>query len=330
MLFRQYSKSALVLVLFATLFLAGCVAEKTPSVYAVVDGEEISREDFNEYLNFILFLNPEIEITREMEAKILNDMIAERVYLAEADRRGFELDSEKVKSDYENFRSQIIAQDLCAGSVTMFYTRLQELGLTETWIINLLEQYHLINKMIDAEQEKASLPDDEAIEAYYEEQKDKVFAHGERRHIRHILVNAENFPDAEEGEVASLTKELAQDLYARLKAGEDFVALAAEYSQDTSATAGGDIGYVEQSEVVKEFGTVAFAAEPSVVSEPVESEYGWHILEVIEIQEPGYYELDEMVRDWISQTLYKQDKEKLVNTLLTNLLEQAEIKNNLE
>jgi len=328
----KYSKIATVVLLAATLMLAGCVGDRTPSVYAVVDGEEISREDFINYLNFQRFVYPEAtEFTKEEQVDILDDMIGEKVYLNEAKRRGIELDKDKALKDYDNLRAQII-QGEYAGSATAYYARIQELDLTEDWIINLLEEYQLINNMIDEEQEKAVLPDDEEIEAFYEKEKDTVFARGERRQVRHILVNDGNFPDADEDDVPALAKDLAQEIYDRIVAGEDFAELAAEFSQDTSADDGGNIGFIERSEVVKEFGDVAFSSETEVnkVAEPVESTYGWHVLEVIEIEEPGHYELDEEMRAWISQVLYQQEMKDLVTALLKNLVDEADIQNNLK
>jgi peptidyl-prolyl cis-trans isomerase SurA len=76
---------------------------------------------------------------------------------------------------------------------------------------------------------------------------------------------------------------LAQELRERLVAGEDFAALAQEYSDDTgSATQGGDLGWFGRGAMVAPFEEAAFSLEPGQISEPVKSDFGYHLIEVIE------------------------------------------------
>lgn len=327
MVLGKYTKIATVLALSAILILAGCGGYKDPSVYAVVNGEEISREDFQRYVSFMWF-DPEIELTEDDRLLALENLISERVYLAEAIRLGYEIEEDAAEKDYEKFRTQVINQ-MFSGSSSMYYAHLQELKLTESWMIRYFEQILLINKMIDDERDKVEDPDEKAIEDFYKEQRD-MFAHGELRGVRHILINDGNFPEADQDEIPAMSKDLVYEIYDRLLAGEDFAKLAKEYSQDGSAQGGGDIGQIEKSDVVKEFGDVAFAAELNEIAEPVESEFGWHILQVTEIKEPGYYEMDDQIRYWIISTLYDKNQKDAVRAFLTKLVEEAEIQNNIK
>jgi peptidyl-prolyl cis-trans isomerase D len=84
--------------------------------------------------------------------------------------------------------------------------------------------------------------------------------------VRHILV-------------ADLTT--ANEVYALLKAGEDFATLAATYSTDSSKDTGGDIGWISKGATVPEFETVAFSQDVGEISEPVQSQYGYHIIQVL-------------------------------------------------
>ncbi len=83
---------------------------------------------------------------------------------------------------------------------------------------------------------------------------------------RHILVGSEDE---------------ALDVIARIEAGEDFATVAATTSTDGTASTGGDLGWFSQQEMVDPFANAAFALEIGDLSEPVESEFGWHVIQVL-------------------------------------------------
>jgi peptidyl-prolyl cis-trans isomerase C len=105
---------------------------------------------------------------------------------------------------------------------------------------------------------------DEVVRASYEEQAAKVNAE-ERARARHILVASE---------------EEAKAVAARLAQGEDFEELAKEVSEDGSKEYGGDLGYFTAEEMVPAFSEAAFSLEVGEVSDPVQTEFGWHLIKL--------------------------------------------------
>ena len=107
---------------------------------------------------------------------------------------------------------------------------------------------------------------DAQVLAQYTKDKKSTYSQPERRKVRHILVK---------------TKALADQLYAQLQASDArFAALAKQYSTDSSGkTAGGDLGVVSRTSLVKPFADVAFSEPVGVVSKPTQSQYGWHLIE---------------------------------------------------
>lgn len=151
-MFCKYSKFTAVLAL-AVLVLAGCTGANLSSAYAVVDGVEITQGDFYRHVNFLWF-NPHEELSQEQRLKVLDEMIQLQVYSSAASARGYEPNAKDAKSDYESFRNQLISGDLFAGNATGYYTRMQELDLSEEWMIGVFGQFQIINAMVDDEKDK--------------------------------------------------------------------------------------------------------------------------------------------------------------------------------
>jgi peptidyl-prolyl cis-trans isomerase D len=141
----------------------------------------------------------------------------------------------------------------------------------------------------DEEVDPATIPADEvakAVEARAEElraaydSRSGEFNMGEAVRARHILFTLSSGAP-EEDETAAQAK--ARAVLDRLKAGEDFAALASELSEDQgSKQAGGDLGFFERGQMVPPFEEAAFALEPGNVSEPVRSPFGIHLIKVEE------------------------------------------------
>ncbi len=122
---------------------------------------------------------------------------------------------------------------------------------------------------------------------------------GERVRARHILLAFGE--DREPARVDSL-RALAQELRDRARAGEDFAALAEEYSDDPgSAARGGDLSFFERGVMVPPFEEAAFELEPGEVSDVVETQFGFHVILVEERETPTFEEVREALRQEISQ-----------------------------
>ena len=128
---------------------------------------------------------------------------------------------------------------------------------------------------------------------------------GEEVHARHILV---------------ATEEEAAALVERLNAGEDFATLAQENSIGPSGPDGGDLGFFKKEDMVPEFGDAAFALEPGETSGPVESPFGWHIIQVEERRAAPPPELTE-----VAGQLSNQIAQKIVTDEIERLRGEAEV-----
>jgi peptidyl-prolyl cis-trans isomerase C len=107
---------------------------------------------------------------------------------------------------------------------------------------------------------------DENMKKVYEEAAKQISGEQEV-HARHILVE---------------TEDQAKKIEDALKKGADFAELAKKESKDPGASDGGDLGFFTKDQMVPEFSTVAFALEPGKTSDPVKTQFGWHLIKVEE------------------------------------------------
>lgn len=152
-------------------------------------------------------------------------------------------------------------------------------------------------------QEKAAIKDVEATEEemkeYYENYKPEIQA-------RHILV---------------ADKESAEEVKKKLDDGEDFAKVAEEYSTDTASAAnGGDLGWFGAGQMVAEFEEAAYALEVDEISDPVESQHGFHIIQVTDKKEKESYE------DMKEEIEYQVKVAKVNSTIIQEAM-QRELEN---
>ena len=156
---------------------------------------------------------------------------------------------------------------------------------------------------------------DAQLQAYYNANLDQ-YRTPERVSVRHILLmtTGKSKPEVEQ------IRKKAEDILKQLRAGGDFADLAKKNSQDPgSAANGGDLGWIVRGQTVKNFEAAAFSLKPKQISDLVTTEYGFHILEVMEHQDAHVKSLDE-VKNEITALLKKQS----ATQKMQDLAEQAQ------
>ncbi len=159
-----------------------------------------------------------------------------------------------------------------------------------------------IGGLLKKEIEQKVQVSDEDAKNHYEANKEQL-KEPEKFRARHILVDTE----AE-----------ANDILARLKAGEDFAALAKEKSKDKSKEQGGDLGFFSRGQLVPEFEQAAFGLEVGQTSGAVKTQFGYHIIK-LEEKQPAKERSFEEVKDSIKQMLLSSKQKERFETLLKDL-----------
>eukprot|EP00831_Metopus_contortus_P078854 TRINITY_DN7722_c0_g5_i1.p2 TRINITY_DN7722_c0_g5~~TRINITY_DN7722_c0_g5_i1.p2 ORF type:complete len:1018 (-),score=312.90 TRINITY_DN7722_c0_g5_i1:1310-4363(-) len=155
---------------------------------------------------------------------------------------------------------------------------------------------------------------DEEIAAYFAANQ-ASFQQPEQLHARHILVMVK---DSDPDSVKENAKKKIEEAYKKAKAGEDFAALAVEYSEGPTGPNGGDLGWFGRKAMVPEFEKAAFALKKGEISEPVKTKFGWHIIKLEDIKDASAKTLDDVKDELTLQIAREKASDKA-----TELLDQA-------
>jgi len=163
--------------------------------------------------------------------------------------------------------------------------------------------------------DEIEVSEDELIR-FYEDTRE-IYAEDERRHVAHILVEINDDVSQDEA-LANI-----QEVYTKLKSGGDFAALAKQYSQDPgSAEVGGDLGFNAAGTFVDEFEQAAYDLELNQLSEPVLTEFGYHLIKLLGVEEAKTPEFAE-VRDRVEKSYREAEAEELFVNRSSRLSELA-------
>jgi peptidyl-prolyl cis-trans isomerase C len=168
---------------------------------------------------------------------------------------------------------------------------------------------------------KVTVSDADA-QKFYDENLDKYFKKPETFRASHILIGTDEKASAEDRKKA---KEKAEALLKKVKAGEDFAALAKSDSSCPSASQGGDLGNFSRGQMVAPFEKAALALKPGEISsEVVETQFGYHIIKLTEKQDAATEKFAE-VKGRIIEYLKREKTQKQVMDLVTELRKTAKI-----
>jgi peptidyl-prolyl cis-trans isomerase D len=131
--------------------------------------------------------------------------------------------------------------------------------------------------------------DDDEIADYYDAHIDE-FKTEKKVEARHILIKVP--PDAS-AEVVQAAKAKAEEIAKKAKAGEDFAELAKKYSEGPSKDRGGYLGKFTRSQMVKPFADKAFSMAPGEISDPVKTQFGWHVIKVESVEKASTKTLEQ-------------------------------------
>ena len=250
-------------------------------------------------------------LRRSMVLDKLRSALTDWIAVSDADlEREYKRRNEKVKLQLvaltaEKFRSQVTVTDADISSYFDAHKTDYRVG----------EQRKVRYLLLDREQARTRVavpPND--IQRYYNDNIQQ-YTTPERVRASHILLNTG-------GKDEAAVRKQAEELLAKIKAGADFAALAKQYSEDPgSKDKGGDLDFFPRGQMVPEFENAAFTMQPGQVSDLVKTQYGFHIIKVVDKQAGITQPLDQ-VRPQIQQLLSSQLADRQLSDRTRELAER--------
>ena len=306
----------LVLCLMMTVSLIGCSSDR--KAVAIVNGQDITLGNYEKLLalnksSMEAYYGSEIWSTEIEEGKTyeetLRDMVLETMIGSEVVYQQAEKD--KVAPTEEQIQEQIDSFNESIKDDTDYQAELKKMGIDEEFLKFQFAR-DLANSNLQEKFEEDTKISENDMKKYYEDNKDDFYT--DTVTASHILIKTQD----DEGNELSDTKKKeakkkAEEVLAKVKAGEDFAELAKEYSEDSSASSGGDLGTFGRGQMVTEFEDAAFAMNAGEISDIVQTEYGYHIIKVTDRvnKQESYEDVKDKIKSTLVSEKYAEYIEKL-------------------
>lgn len=166
---------------------------------------------------------------------------------------------------------------------------------------------------------------DAEISAYYEQNKAK-YRENEQVKARHILLMLD--PNASKEDADKTLKQI-KDIAAQIKTADDFAKMAEKYGQDGTKNSGGDLGWFGKDQMVKEFADAAFSLPAGQLSDPVRTQFGYHLIWVDEKKNARDIPLEEVkdsIRSAIAAEKVQVNLEKTVDAAIAGIMAGGDMK----
>ncbi|PLR83039.1 foldase [Bacillus canaveralius] len=281
----------LVAIIIASAAVITVAFSKNNDAVATVEGEPIKEAELNKML---------VDLYGK---QALDSLISNKIVALEAKKQKITVSDKEKEAELKTLMDSY-------GGKEAFNEQLKMSGISKASIEEEIDMYLLTRKLL---KDKIAISEEE-MQTYFDENKAQ-FAEEEQVKARHILVE---------------DQKTAEEVKAKLNAGEDFVALAKEFSTDeTNAESGGDLGYFARGDMVPEFEEAAFSLDVDAISEPVKTEHGFHLIQVLDKKAAKEASLEDH-KEEIRDLLYDQKFQTEYPTWLEERKKEYKIENYLD
>lgn len=292
---------------------------------ATVNGTEIPAEEFNQHPQIQQLqalagqIDPEqlAQIQSQVQEQVVQELVNMQLLEDAIEEADIDVTEEMIEERLQQFRDEFSA---LYGDEISFDEAYAQQGMTPEEMNEVVAQTVAMETLL--ERRGMTMPTDEDIRAVYEEHQDELIQ-PEMVEARHILIAVEGY-EQEDWEEA---RERADEIHRQLTEEDaDFAEMAREHSDDPAAQYGGELGQFARGQTGAggEFEETAFSLQPTEISEPVRSDFGWHIIQVTDRHEEEAVAFEE-VAPQIELQLRSEAFQEALDDLLVEQRGQAQI-----
>ncbi|WIV19283.1 peptidylprolyl isomerase [Paenibacillus polygoni] len=263
------------------------------------DGGEITENEFNTEMKIMKFMSPQYAQLMEMD-EFREYLVEQQVTYEYLSNQASEESKKQGEEEADNQLAQMKEQ---VGD-EQWKAMLENYELTEADIKNYMARVLTIVK------DKSPKVTEEELKAQYDASPEQFIT----ATVRHVLISFQD-PETQEERAEGEALKIAKEVKAKLDKGEDFAAVAKKYSEDPGSAENG--GLYEDTPIVswvEAFKEAAKTLEINKISDPVETDYGYHIIKVEKRTEPTFEELTQEQKDTLANTI--------VNTQIQTFMEK--------
>jgi len=293
-------------------------AEKKVGVVATVNGTDIRVEEY--YRELTRAERAVLDVGRPLtcpQISRLKSEVAEalvrRELLFQESKKKVQVSEADINGELEKLKKQYASETDFANALTL-------MKMTPAMLRGQVERALGIQKIIETQFASQAVVTDKDIWAYYDRNR-ASFRQPEQVKASHILIKVD--PKASQEQRAAARKKI-EEIRDKFKKGQDFESLARTYSEDPSASKGGDLGYVRTGQVLKPFEEALFALKPGEVSDIVETNLGYHLIKAAD-RKPETTVPFENLKDELRRLLKLEKGQQEANAYIAKAREKAKV-----
>ncbi|MGM0556574.1 MAG: peptidylprolyl isomerase [Myxococcota bacterium] len=300
---------------------------KATGPVATVNGESIPAEEFNiEMMRIANSGQFPKEVLPQFADRIVESVVDKHLIQQQIEKSDIEVSDEEVAERIERLREEYAAmnQSSGGGEDATLDKMLEQMNITKAEFEDSVAESIKMERLL--EKRGMEMPGEEEAKEFYEENQSK-FEQPAQVRARHILIKVPaDAPDKKWEEAFAKIQKIRKTAVAE---GTDFAELAEEKSEGPSASRGGDLGYFGKGQMVPEFENTVFSMQKDEVSEPIKTQFGWHVIKLVDKREAGPVPF-EKVEDRLNAQLKNQAIQNSMQELVAELRDDADVELHLD
>jgi peptidyl-prolyl cis-trans isomerase SurA len=317
-------------------FAAGCKKESAPGpdVWAVVNGKEIPRSEVDKYYRTRVNADapaPSQEEALSLKLSILDELINNEILIEQATKANLVATDAEVEDKFTESKSPYTEEE--------FQKKLKDTGLTVDDLKGDIRRQLSVQKLLNREVVAKISITDQDVTNFYEKNRSQFNVAEPQFHIAQIVVTTHPDPSVHNRKNDKATNDVEAKrkvavLEQKLASGADFGQLAMDYSEDSTGSTGGDLGFIPESSLNKSdplLKKTVLAMKSGEVTQPIGvANQGYRILKLIAKEPAGQRDLaDPQVQQTIRDTLRNRKEQLLRSAYMIDARDKAHVTNNL-